>query len=236
MYEWDDILVLGDSFAYSRHLQTDWPMALALKLTGKEYSPDRVPRGIGFPGCSWWSVRNRLLKEIGIKVPKVLVVCHTEMNRIPSDEDYGLTLTSVSTNSVVSPQGRLSSYHPIMRAAIDYYRHLYSEKFHMWMFQQWINELDSITMNAGIDVVIHLQCYEGTENIVSSHGITSEQFLFEIHKRVTGEKPPHLKDAEYFRNHMNDRHSIHLANSLYDAIINFTPSDNGKRKNLNILP
>jgi len=236
MYEWDDILILGDSFAFSRNLETDWPMALTMKLTDSEYSPSKIPRGAGYPGCSWWSTRTRLIEEIGKRVPKVLVLCHTEANRVPSEENYGLTFHSVSHKSVWTPNGTLPESDPVIPATVEYYTHLYSEKFHIWAMQQWFKDLDSIIVNSGIKIVIHLPCFGSSGYLRSNKGLTSEQPLYEIHKHLLGKKALLGQDPPGYRNHMDTAHSLHLTDAIYNAIINFAPSDNGKRKNLNIIP
>lgn len=234
MYNWDDILILGDSYAFSRDHQTDWPTALTIKLTGQQFSSDKLPRGAGYPGCSWWSTRNRLLKEISIRPPKVLVICHTEFSRLPSDEDFGLTFSGLSTKKIWSPSGMVSDSHPIMSAGTMYYKYMYSEQFYLWAMKQWLNDLDSIIIDAGIERVIHLPCFALPEEICPKQGITSEEILFEIHERLLGENAGYVNDAHYHRNHMDVNSNITFANSMYEAIINYDPSQNGKRINLNI--
>ena len=87
MFDWDDILIIGDSYVSARDKEFNWPMSLALQLTGLAFNKDRLPRGIGYPGCAWWSVRNELLKQLSIKIPKVLILCHPDKNRYISDEN-----------------------------------------------------------------------------------------------------------------------------------------------------
>jgi hypothetical protein len=53
----NDILILGDSFCANRKTRTDWPMVVSQSLTGSNH----IPRGVGFAGGSWWSVRGALL-------------------------------------------------------------------------------------------------------------------------------------------------------------------------------
>ena len=72
MFEWDDILILGDSFVGSRTEQLDWPQLVACQLTNSVYEINRQPRGQGFNGCSWWSVRTRLYEELKYKKPKMI--------------------------------------------------------------------------------------------------------------------------------------------------------------------
>jgi len=46
-----DLLILGDSFCRWRETDKHWPFLIE----------NEKPRGVGFSGCSWWSVRKYLL-------------------------------------------------------------------------------------------------------------------------------------------------------------------------------
>ena len=69
-FEHKDILILGDSFCELRSLPIDWPFIVSQKLSNSS----EKTRGHGFGGSSWWSVRKRLLKELELHVPKVLIL------------------------------------------------------------------------------------------------------------------------------------------------------------------
>ena len=87
----DEFLIIGDSFAAHRSEDSDWPRLLATLQT----DVTQTPRGQGFGGASWWSTRKCLLTELAIKVPKVLVLCHTESGRLPSDFNFGINVSTV---------------------------------------------------------------------------------------------------------------------------------------------
>ena len=50
MYDWDDILIVGDSWCAERDNLGHWPNLLLFELTDIAKG---IPRGKGFPGCSW---------------------------------------------------------------------------------------------------------------------------------------------------------------------------------------
>ena len=239
-FSWNDILIVGDSFASIRNHQDDWPMSLALQLTHEEYVNTKIPRGFGFPGGAWWSVRNNLLKELSICVPKVLVICHTNEDRLPSDFDYGLNAGVIdSPNNLWKPESD-TNYVPEMFKATEYYfKYLYSPAFHLWAMEQWFNELDCIIEEHNIEIVVHLHCFskkdspQGTLPKIFKNGITSKEILFQtiIEKYNHGFNEP----IGCFKNHFKIEDNPVFAKSLYNAIINFTTDQNGTVQNLNLL-
>ena len=96
MLTWNDIVIIGDSFCYHRTEAESWPKKLALQLTNDSTT---VSRGLGYPGGSWWAARKRLLNELSISVPKILIMCHTEPNRLPNYYDFSLNGASIFDNS-----------------------------------------------------------------------------------------------------------------------------------------
>ena len=229
-FDWDDILILGDSFAACRTETTDWPRTLAVKLTGDE-DHRILPRGAGYPGGAWWSVRNRLIKELAIQVPKVLVVCHTEPGRLHSDDDYSLNYGSLT--------GVHRKYLPISNSIIDaaclYYEHLISDNYITWANAQWFKELDSLIHDYNIPVVLHLDCFEFTQCDAHKEGISFKETLFSIQLIDAGGKLDTSREAIKFRNHFLPGTNVALANTLYDAIMNYRPEQNGTVQNLNLL-
>lgn len=151
MYKHEEILILGDSFAYSRECPNDWPNVVIKELT----QSTEIARGAGFSGCSWWSVRNKLLEELSYKVPKVLIITHTECQRVISDFDYPLNTGTVLNDDVELVEVPKE----VVKAAKDYFLNLYSENFHYWSQQQWYKELDEIILKHGIEKVIHLHVF-----------------------------------------------------------------------------
>ena len=225
MYELNDILIIGDSFARNRDRETDWPMAVTLRLTGKEYDPTISLRGKGFGGASWWSTRKCLLEELQIKVPKVLIICHTERSRIPNDFNLGLHvgISKMPFGKIVQNDNE-SYVHPAMQdAVVMYYKHLYSDEYAAWSQSRWYDELDQILIGYNIPHVIHLPIFD-RHNFKS--GVTSVEKLVEFADQKTesrfiinnnlGESP--------FRNHLLEQQNVNLAASLFDTIQRSLPS------------
>jgi len=228
-FDWDDILILGDSFAMTRSKCTDWPMALTLKLTNLPYDQNRLPRGVGYGSTAWWSTRRCLLRELKIKVPKVIVICHTSTDRLYSDDDFGLNFYTLEKHG-----HQIDMYNPnrkilpaeIIDAALLYYKYLMSSDYDIWSITSWLKEVDSIAIEHRIPIVIHLPCFIAKYEYVSSIGITSAEVLQDL---VTDDINIELS------NHISFERNVLLANALYDAIMNYRPEQNGTVQNLNLL-
>lgn len=144
----NDLLILGDSFCSERFKNTDWPVIVQKSLLTNL-------RGQGFPGASWWSVRNSLTQQIKI-LPKIAIFCHTEPNRIPHNEDWGLNIGTTEL-------GEIHGYGPdrihvpmpteFGVACKLYYKHLWIQEYHNWAMTRWLFELDELTKD--IEVVLH---------------------------------------------------------------------------------
>lgn len=233
MFKFSDILIVGDSFAGMRELETDWPVALT-KLLVSDYSvPNRSrdnlltyhsvkhrnPRGEGFPGASWWSTRRCLLAELDQELPKVVVICHTEANRIPNDYDFGITAPSADANMIVVPNtiAAQQNFSPnIAKSAAAYYKYLSSEEYANWAMTAWFKELDEIL--AMIPHVVHLHCFEphfdGNKQLYQfKTGITSTEILFNIAPDKTGCDPNNV-----FRNHFTVEQNVKIANAINMAV------------------
>lgn len=210
-FEPQDILILGDSFARERDLNTDWPKVVSKLLTGKDF----IPRGAGYSGASWWSVRKKLLKELTIAVPKVLIICHTECARIPSDYDFGInTFSALRGGSLVAPQEYKKEFIEELRnAAKQYYMHLHSNEFSLWAKRAWFRELDEIIEQHKISHVIHLHCFSDLDDNLYEfkYGITSNEALVDICDIYK----PH-------RNHFTLEENIIFGTSLYEIILDST--------------
>jgi len=242
MYQWDDILIVGDSYACSRHTPDHWPAALAIKLTGREYDKKK-PRGEGFPGGAWWSTRKNLLKELDVRVPKILIICHTNEDRLPSDHDYGLTSGCVHHEHLVwKPAGDTNYTSDIWKATCSYFKYLYSPSYHLWAMERWFIELDSILDEHEIPVVIHLHCFPkktpglpGPSNStpwIFRNGVTSVGTLRDLSDRYGNNA---VETPGQFANHFKIPENLKIADALYDAIVNFKPEQNGTVQNLNLL-
>lgn len=215
MFSHDEILIVGDSFAYERLDPRSWIRILTKLLTGY----DETPRGKGFPGCSWWSVRKCLLSELSARVPRLLIVCHTEEMRIPSDEDFPLNFISVedlSPHLICEPQLLNMDYQEVAAAGRQYYKYLYSDQFHLWAQSQWFKELDDLVKKLEIPYVIHIHCFprktcqEG--HAVFKNGMIVEEILCDY----AVEYSPDVL------NHFTVDQNKHLAHQIYHAVNNYS--------------
>lgn len=217
-YNWNDILIVGDSFCGNRDWEEDWPQQVCLKLSNETYSSSRLPRGWGYGGSSWWSVRKTLLEELNLHPVKVIIICHTEPFRIPSDSGFGFNLRSVlETGKVAGPPGISPPSSDQLKSAKKYYKNLFSEKFHLWTNAQWFKELDEILIKHSVEKVIHLYCFSGeyTDNIFQK-GVTLKIPLIEYNV---------IKTPKAFnRNHFEIDQNLKIASELYNIIKNY-PGD-----------
>lgn len=205
MYNWNDILIVGDSWCSKREHLVHWPNQLLFELTD---IPKGIPRGWGFSGCSWWSVRNCLFRELHSKPAKVLIILHTDRSRIPSDLDKPFTVSILKKNVKDIKD-------PVYKAASDYYNFLYSANFHDWAERQWFYELDSFLEKKQIEKVIHLYGaneYE-EQRYTFKNGVTVEQSLAQylIHNTPT----------MYYPNHMTYENNQKLTLFLHKLIIDY---------------
>lgn len=210
-FEHKDILIIGDSFCGQRETHTDWPMIISHRLTGQF----RIPRGYGFGGGAWWTIRRLLLSELQICVPKLLVICHTEPNRVPNDKDSGI-------NSGVLGHGQISLHgehrgmdntarQKIVKAAIAYYEELWSRDYCKWAEEKWFWEVDNLIESYQIPHVIHLKCFDTTGDYVFRNGITVKEKLW-----AWANYPDNKKEL---RNHLTDVQNQKLGNRLVDMLL-----------------
>jgi len=219
VFEWDDILIVGDSFSAHRSDLSHWPMLLTQQLTGEKISSgqNKFPRGKGFTGCSWWSVRKILLEELEKKVPKVLIVTHTEAQRLPSDENFGL-----NSGSVFRVGDSETSHIPtsVLLAAQQYYKYLSSVNFQNWAQLQWFNELDDIITAYQIPQVLHVHSFlpwKITDPLhVFKTGTTFTTPLWEI---CDDNKNP---NSLAIFNHFNVPNNMRLAVAFKNALQDYT--------------
>lgn len=215
-----DILLIGDSYCYQRFKSEDWPVQLVELLTGNE----DIPRGEGFAGCSWWSVRQKLLKELKVHVPKLLILIHTEPFRIPSNYDFPLNSKSVENMALhIKNHKHLAQYdEELSRAAQYYYKHLFSNDFHIWSVNSWYREVDELCKD--IPFVIHMSSFEPFDGVdfTFKHGMYIEEDLFGPSKsNVHFKSLPFeqwLEKERQLRNHLNYQENTALAHKLYNAI------------------
>jgi hypothetical protein len=210
LFEYKDILILGDSFCERRDLDSDWPMIVSRRLTGS----NDIPRGIGFGGISWWSVRKALIKEIKLHIPKVLIFCHTEPNRLPHDYDIPLNSSSVFREKLDTFHCKdfisLDKLERIKQAARLYYEELWSHDYCQWAQASWFQEIDTLIEAYNIPYVIHMNCFAPSISIpyIFRNGITIKEDLQSIS----------LIGME-FRNHFTEEINQKLGNRLADLIL-----------------
>lgn len=215
----EDILVIGDSFCAERELDSDWPVLLVKKLTGVS----TPPRGIGISGSHWWSYRRVYFNELARQVPKVVVVCHTDATRIPSDKDLPLNIgTVIPKDSPLNQhpgQGYLGLDEEIAEAAVMYFCHLHNDSFATWANRQWQKELCESLESHQVPYVLHLHCFppwwENTKEHIGrpyalDYGMTDSVSLY---NRLLENR--HL---EGYRNHFTEDGNRSIAECLYRTI------------------
>jgi len=210
-FEHKDILILGDSFCELRSLPSDWPFIVSQKLSNS----NEETRGYGFGGTSWWSVRKRLLKELEISVPKVLILCHTDPNRIPNDYDYALNFSScfeaqTKTNRIKTHTHPLEPWQEkkIAMAGYLYYTELWSSEYCKWSMISWFKELDEIVEVYKIPYVIHLRCFD--HKYIFKNGMTVKEDLVDMS----------LVGYQY-RNHFTEEMNKKVGNRLVELVLNY---------------
>jgi hypothetical protein len=220
MFNWHDILILGDSFCACRGENFFWPNLIYHKFSGK-YG---IPRGHGFGGTSWWSTRKQLLMEMSSAMPKILIICHTEPQRIPSDFDIPFNMASVDSGQLLKKNREFSDKYPMedfVKSAQLYYKFLHSTEFNIWSLHQWFNELSIIT--AKIPFVIHLPCFQESM-YPHAHGISCSTPLFSwVKEPLKPTNPVH-------GNHMSIEENANFADHLYQAISNYMNNPNCDRQ------
>jgi hypothetical protein len=227
-YRWSDILIVGDSFCADRTRKSNWPQVFTTSLTAKPYQEGIDPRGKGFSGASWWSARKNLLEELKISPAKVLIFCHTEPYRIPSDDDFGLNTRSVLEEEIRVPENRKKPSDDFKVAAIGYYEHIISQPYHDWAYQQWFNEIDTIIESHNIEKSIHLFCFQGPYNQHTfKKGVTISIPL------ITYQKTSIWRIMKDNANHYSTEQNIELGMNLSNIIKNY-PGD-GSRLNTRLI-
>lgn len=230
MYKHEDILIVGDSFCQHRDNVNTWPYRLSCLLT--EQALIEKPRGKGNPGASWWSTRKVLLEELSIKVPKVLILCHTEYNRLPSDFDFGLNAVSAEhdyknfdkkTLYALDQSNKYKDYYSkeIAYAATLYYKYLNSLEYNYWSRNMWFKEIENIVDELQIEKVIHLHgFYDFIKNkgnmfpYMFKNGLTAKEILWEICDDKKQFSPEHV-------NHFSKLNNTRIADVIYNQLCNY---------------
>jgi hypothetical protein len=228
-YEWNDVLIIGDSFCADRSMKYHWPQVVTTGITGQQYNENISPRGQGFPGASWWAVRKNLLLELDLRVPKVLILCHTEPYRIPHDTNWGLNTRSVTNDIVYVPPGSTDKpSKEFIKAARAYYEYIISEDYHKWTYHQWFLEVDRIIdQYPKIEKVIHFFCFKDTTHHTFKNGVTMETPL------VAYQNLPVWRSRDEAPNHYSKVDNLTFGLKLSDVIKNY-PGD-GVRLNTKLI-
>lgn len=141
-----DLLILGDSFCANRDRNIDWPVIVQSSLSTNL-------RGQGFPGASWWSVRASLVQDIKI-LPKIAIFCHTEPNRMPHKDNWGINSGTAELGQIHTINSHDKPMLPEFGTACKlYYKHLWYQEYHNWAMTRWLHELDELTKD--IEIVLH---------------------------------------------------------------------------------
>jgi hypothetical protein len=208
-----DIVIIGDSYCMHRHSDSDWPKIVLDSLAKKS---TYAVRGHGYGGCAWWSVRKRLLKELEIHVPKLLILCHTEHNRLASNEDIGISVnfTNNTAISVYDSNNKLSNTDVTLHKAVkDYYRHLHIEDYHIWAQKAWFVELDTILSEFKEMRVIHMHCFPQNNKHQFDTGITISEYLFNLRDVIPSQG----------RNHFSKEQNQQIGNRLVELVLDYKP-------------
>jgi len=210
MYEWNDILIVGDSFCSERSRKYDWPKLVTTSITDDPFKFFRTPRGKGFGGGSWWATRTNLLEELNKQSPKVLIVCHTEPFRIPNDNGWGLNFSSVETGIMDVNNKQRSVPKDVLEAAVLFYKHLFSKQYAEWAVTQWFIELDQLCKEHKIEKVIHLYCFTGPyTDYTFTQGVTVDGALMD------------LAEESSYSNHFSLKRNKEFAHSIVSLIQNY---------------
>jgi len=214
----NDIVVVGDSFCSERTLEYHWPVKLVELLTG-ESTP---ARGQGYSGAHWWSTRRSLVRELEISIPKILVVCHTDPSRYPSDFDYALTFNSTYNRTKETWHGNMDVNEDRARFAAQlYYKYLQSDNWDRWTEKAWYKELDELIDYHSIPYVVHLFCFTKS-SYMFKRGLTSKEYLCALWNSYPG-----------VANHLSVSANISVATAIADMITNHY--EDGAVKDFNLL-
>jgi hypothetical protein len=153
-----NLIVVGDSFCASRHLNNAdlnyslaWPNLLAdeLKLN---------LLGAGFIGAGWWPVRNALKKfdQEQIDNTEAIVFCHSDAYRLLNSRTHQNTLR-YGSNLDINDEEQL--------AVKLYYKYILEDEFAEWAQQMWLYEISNTYEHLKL---IHLYCFPWTLKNIKS--------------------------------------------------------------------
>jgi hypothetical protein len=224
---WNDVLIVGDSFCSARSEPWHWPQIFTSSLTDIKFN-DTV-RGKGFNGASWWSSRKLILQELKRSTPKVAVFFHTEPLRIPHDQDWGINYRSVELKTVHQTDvADIPMSEDFAQAGRLYYEQLISLEFHEWAVHQWFLELDSLI--SPIEKVIHAYCFDGKYiDYTFQQGVTLAYPMINYQQKTPIFKINNNVEANHFTPQINKKFAL----ALVEIIKNYP--GNGVRINNTVI-
>jgi hypothetical protein len=208
---WNDVLIVGDSFCAARSEDWHWPQIFTSELTSIAYQQNQLPRGKGFNGASWWSSRKQIITQLKKATPQVAVFFHTESLRIPNDRDWGINYRSIELKTIHQTDvADIPMSADFALAGKLYYEQLISVDFHEWAVKQWFQELDQLIKP--VEKVIHLYCFEGIySKYTFQQGVTLSYPLINYQQKTPMFKKNNEPEANHFTPQINKKFALALA-------------------------
>lgn len=192
------LVVLGDSFCSSPE---GWPQQLADKLELELFCK-------GNAGAHWWlSAVDMQQNEHILDQAEVIVFCHTNASRIPTDN---IALGQVD-------HSKLNEKDPMQLAIKLYFAFIENFDFLNWTQGAWFDELSSRFQDK---TVVHLHSFPWSyqhEDRITIDQISVSPSLATISLNETGATSPAII-FDQRPNHLNHRNNTELANQLYTII------------------
>lgn len=217
MKNFNNLLIIGDSFCKDRNKESDWPVALSKLLGCKMY-------GRGRGGCSWWASRNDLNEYMEHRSSTILIVIHTEASRLPNDFNFAVN-PGIAFTTAGSAGDDLKHNPKIRQVASDFYTSkLFSPAFYHWAQQCWINELDS---SKDFYATLHIPAFNNVDLTGVKNGVVVTpgagfKSLRDISNTEVGDVKWAGPDSR--SNHFKDFNNVKFAEALFNNINNL-PSD-----------
>jgi hypothetical protein len=238
MKDFDTLVIIGDSFCSDRN-NNDWPTLLG-ELTGC------TVKGKGFGGASWWSAKKHLETVDHIKSKTVLIICHTESSRLPTDYDlpicYKLAQKIDSFNKLDGKfhQRQVDS---LKFANAFYESDLFSPDFYNWAHRAWANEINADSEYYAIINILSigtndtLKEVENKNIVVYPFGKLENKSFSNFHSLSllsqceSNFDPVVLENAiDQRANHFSKANNINLANALLPIVATLKRHDKGIRR------
>lgn len=227
MQPFNKIIIVGDSYCASRHYndQYAWPIVLAKLL-------NCTLLGRGHGGGAWWTSKLDLGSYPGDPATTILIVVHTDSNRLPNAYAIPVNTGQVfaDSNGQVPGATELDAWPGIREVATSFYTSdLFCPEFYKWAQQAWIKELDADTRYyATIHIpafdTVDLTCVKNGIFVIPSKDLRSLRALdaLELEKDFT-----YMRDSR--SNHFSNTNNVNLANALASIILKLQPGDTGER-------